>query len=93
MRIDLLSNATSQIANERCPKQVLGSPHAQASEPMEDTATLSTDSVSISALADRAMQTPEIRQDRVDALRQAISAGDYKIDPLQIAGSILSEKA
>ena len=93
MRIDLFSNATNQIVSEQSPKKVTGTAHGRDSRSIEDLATLSTDTVSISALAARTMQAPEIRQDKVDALRQAISTRDYKIDPLQIAGSILSEKA
>jgi len=93
MRIDLNSNAANQIASEQSPKQVSGAKREHDAGHVESTATLSTDSVSISSLTAQAMQTPEVRQDKVDALRQAISTGNYKLDPLQIAGSILSEKA
>lgn len=93
MRIDLNNVAANQIANEPSPKQISGAKRGPDAGHVEDTATLSTDSVSIRSLAAQAMQTPEIRQDKVEALRQAISTGNYKIDPMQIAGSILSEKA
>ena len=93
MRIELNNAAANQIANESTPKQISGDKLRHDAGQVEDTATLSTDSVSISSLTTQAMQTPEIRQDKVDALRQAISSGNYKLDPAQIAGSILSEKA
>ena len=93
MRIELNNAAANQIANESTPKQISGDKIRHAAGQVEDTATLSSDSVSISSLTTQAMQTPEIRQDKVDALRQAISSGNYKLDPEQIAGSILSEKA
>ena len=95
MRIELNNTAANQIANESTPKQVSGAKHGHdaGQVQVEDTATLSTDSVSIRSLTTQAMQTPEIRPDKVDALQQAISSGNYKLDPMQIAGSILSEKA
>jgi flagellar biosynthesis anti-sigma factor FlgM len=53
----------------------------------EDTATLSGDSVT--ALAARALTAGEIRQDKVEALRQAIQNGDYRIEPPKIAEAMI----
>ena len=47
----------------------------------------------VSSLTARAMETPEIRQERVEALRQAISNGSYQLDPQQIADAMLNEAA
>src|ERR1700691_5942142 len=59
--------------------------------PEEDNVTLSTDTSSIAALTTKAMTSPEIRQDKVDALRQAIANGDYKVDPGQIAKAMIAD--
>jgi flagellar biosynthesis anti-sigma factor FlgM len=39
------------------------------------------------------MSSPEIRQDKVDSLTQAVSSGQYQLDPGKIAASMLDEHA
>ena len=36
-------------------------------------------------------QMPEIRTDKVEALRKAIQGGSYQVDSLKVAGKILEE--
>ena len=55
----------------------------------EDRATLSGDSVA--ALAARALASGEIRQDKVEALRQAIENGEYRIEPSLIAEAMIRQ--
>ncbi len=55
----------------------------------EDRATLSGDRVDVAALTAKALASSEIRQDKVDALRQAIENGDYRIEPSQIATALI----
>lgn len=54
-----------------------------------------TDKVEISEKAKELMaaisQMPEIREDKIKALKEAIEAGNYNIDPKKIAGKILEE--
>jgi hypothetical protein len=33
---------------------------------------------------------PEVRQERVSVLRQAVQSGDYRPDPEQVAGALFS---
>jgi flagellar biosynthesis anti-sigma factor FlgM len=33
---------------------------------------------------------PEVREKRVQSLRQAIHTGEYQVDPLKIAGALFS---
>jgi flagellar biosynthesis anti-sigma factor FlgM len=40
-----------------------------------------------------AMNSPEIREDKVDSLTQAISSGQYELDPGKIAASMVDEHA
>jgi flagellar biosynthesis anti-sigma factor FlgM len=49
------------------------------------------DAASLSALATRALQTPEIRQDRVDSLRQSIASGQYRFDAKASAEAMLNQ--
>ena len=55
----------------------------------EDRATLSGDSAT--ALAAKALAVGEIRQDKVEALRQAIENGEYRIEPSRIAEAMIRQ--
>jgi negative regulator of flagellin synthesis FlgM len=92
MRIDGF-NAATQIATEQ-NAQV--SSHVSARSGLQDSddrTTLSVDSASISSLATKALESPSLRQDKIDSLRQAITSGQYKLDPSKIAGSMIDEEA
>jgi flagellar biosynthesis anti-sigma factor FlgM len=39
------------------------------------------------------MSLPDIRQDKVASLRQAVTSGTYQLDPKKIAASMLDEQA
>lgn len=94
MRIDLMNSAASQLANEPAAQSVNGqnavAPEIQANE---DRTTLTSDQASVSSLVGTAMQSPEIRQDKVAALQHAISNGQYQLDPGKIAASMIDEHA
>ena len=45
------------------------------------------------ALEGRLQAVPEVRQQRVEALRNAISAGTFRISPQRIADAMLAESA
>ena len=70
-------------------------PSAAASTEVQlgnDEARLS-DSAQIQAIAVKVMQLHELRSERVQALRQAISSGRFQPEPVQIAGAMLTEAA
>lgn len=54
-----------------------------------DSDSFSSDTVSLSSLASLALQTPEVRQDTVDRLRQQVSSGTYQLAPQSIAEAML----
>ncbi len=56
----------------------------------EDQAQLSGAHLQVQALAAQASQLPEVRQERVSALRQAVESGNYSPSPEQVAGALLS---
>ena len=72
-----------------------GSPAQQSrSAPVnsnQDQAQLSVDNGTIQRLKANLSQVPEIRQDRVDALRQAVSSGTYQISDQQLSDAIGSD--
>ncbi len=55
----------------------------------EDQAQLSGAHVQVQALAAQALQLPEVRAERVQALRQAVQSGQYHPGPEQVAGAML----
>jgi flagellar biosynthesis anti-sigma factor FlgM len=97
MRIDLTQSAASQISNEPNTKNVSARPILTTTIGDEgDRTTLtsvSSDSTSVSSLIGKAMNSPEIREDKVANLKQAIANGQYTLDPSAIASSMIDEQA
>jgi negative regulator of flagellin synthesis FlgM len=87
MRIDLTNISLHGV--EREDKTRRAGSKAPSTPNVEDKASLSVDSLSVSALEAQAMNAPEIRQDKVEALRQSIQNGEYKVEPEKIARAIL----
>ena len=94
MRIDLTQAAANQIATEATAKQV-SAKNASASGLAvgEDRTTFTSDTQSLSSLVSTAMNSPEIRQDKVDSLKESVSNGTYQLDPGKIAASMIDEHA
>jgi len=94
MRIDLTHASATQIASEATPKQINAENVAASGQgDAGDRTTLTSTQQSVSELVSKAMSSPEIRQDRVDSLKQAIGNGSYALDPEQIAASMIDEHA
>lgn len=94
MRIDPFNSAASQASTEVSSAQGAAQNASKAGQASrEDRATLTSDSTSLSSLVSTAMSSPEVRQDTVDSLRQAVSSGTYELDPAKTAASILDEQA
>ena len=92
MRVDLNRTAAGQIANDQTPAtKRVGSSGSEPVSAAEDKATLTSDSVSVRALASKALENPEVRQERVDGLREQIQTRQYKIDHGKIADAIAEE--
>ncbi len=94
MRIDGFNSAASDLAGGVGSAQSGAANSASAgTSSAEDRATLSSDSASIGTLASQALKSPEVRQDKVDSLRLAVTSGQYEVDPEKIASSIVNEYA
>ena len=57
----------------------------------QDQTRLSVDSAAVQQLKTRLSQVPEVRQDRVDALRQAVGSGNYQVSDQQLGDAIGSD--
>lgn len=94
MRIDLSNIAASQLASEVNSKPTTAQiPAKSGGINEEDRATLTSDSTSVGSLVSTALSSPEVRQGKVDSLRQAINNGQYAIDPVSVAVSMVGEPA
>ncbi len=89
MRIDLTNIRFQGL--ERDDKTRKAGSKAASAPSVEDKASLSTDALSVSALEAQAMNTPPVRQDKVEALRQSIQNGDYRVEADKIAHAILEQ--
>ena len=94
MRIDLYNSIAAQIASESTsPKVNSGNVQSAGSPDHEDRTTLTSGASSVQALVSEAMNNRPIRHEKVAALQQAISSGQYKLDPAAIAGAMIDEHA
>ena len=87
MRID--SNFPLQRGTETEKSNKSSSAGKFRSSQVDDKSALGEDSVSLSSLASKALESPEVRQDKVDNLRQAIANGTYSVDPKQTADAMI----
>lgn len=87
MRIDLNSISLNNVEREEKSKKASGKQSGPTN--IEDKATLSSEALDISSLKAQVHATPEVRHDKVEALRQQVQNGQYKVDADQIAKAIL----
>ncbi len=91
MRIGLNTPDQQSISAEQAKKPSTAAPNQSEPSPAVDKTALAQDRVTLSALATQVLGQPEVRQDRVDSLRQSIKSGQYKLDPHEIADAILRQ--
>jgi flagellar biosynthesis anti-sigma factor FlgM len=93
MRIDSNHGLQPLPENERSTTSQANAAGASAlgnSAVGEDQAQLSGAHVQVAALTAQASQLPEVRQQRVQALRQAIQSGSYHASPQQVAAAVFA---
>jgi len=93
MRIDLNHGPQSSIETNRSGTQSTGAAASSSANRVvsgEDQAELSGAHAQVQALVAQASQLPEIRQERVHALRQAVQSGHYQPSPEQVAGAMFA---
>ncbi len=93
MMIDRVGTAATGIAGEGNARQVNNK--GDSSRPGNEAvrATLSSDTVSLSSLVERAMQSTATRQEKVEAVRASLQDGSYQIDTNAIATAMLGNQA
>ena len=86
MRIDL--NPANAISASELEKG--NAPHISSTAEPQGESEISLSDGSVGALA-VALNAPETRTQKVDALRSQIEAGTYQVSPGQIAASVLEQ--
>jgi len=91
MRIDSNQPVSSQLSTERTSRN--SGKAGSAAGASAEGATFSPDPSGVTSLEAQVMATPEIRSDRVAALRESIRNGSYQVDAGSIADAILRESS
>jgi len=92
MKVDFNSLEASQLPPERDAKQVSNQNLAVIPSATVDRTTFHSDSTSVQALTSQALNSPEVRQARVDALTEAVKSGGYQMDSTKTAGAIIESE-
>ena len=92
MRVDASLSFPENLPNQKVGRSNNPAvPNPAASVTSQDQAQLSVDSVNIQQLKVRLASVPEIRQERVDSLRQSISTGSYNVPDHQLSDAVASD--
>src|SRR5690242_20073189 len=92
MRIDLNARTPETVQSVKTGKSGSGTASSSSnSVAREDQAKLTLDRDNVRSLEAQVMNAPEIREQRVEALRRQIDSGNYHPNPEQIADAIWSE--
>jgi flagellar biosynthesis anti-sigma factor FlgM len=89
MKVDLNSLAASQIALNVGAKQVSNGSLTSTQATTEDRISFNSNGLSVQSLTSQALNSPSIRQDKVDTLRQSVTSGAYKPDASSTAGAMI----
>ena len=96
MRIDLNPTAQPFTENNRgSAAGTVGAGSSAASKPTGglgggDQAEVSGAHLQVQALVAQASRLPEVREERVQALRQAVQRGHYQSSPEEVAGAVFT---
>ena len=88
-------NSLKPHQTQRADSVRAGNPSEPKSTPMEpskDSIELSSQSLSVAQLVDQAKSLPDVRSERVEALRQLVESGNYDVSSQQIAEAILRDE-
>jgi negative regulator of flagellin synthesis FlgM len=88
---NLSTNNTAQVTQQKQLQQQSTQPNSVNSQlkvSPQDSVSLTPQAQQLSELQKKAADAPVVNQKKIDELKKAISAGDYKIDPEKLAASI-----
>jgi len=92
MKIDVNSPTVSLLSVDAGAKKVSTGGVTSTQSATQDRTTFHSDKLSVQSLTSQAMNSPEIRQDKVDALRQSVKSGEYQVSSTKTADAIVNSK-
>lgn len=92
MKIDLNNSATQLNQNDWSAHKAAQSSGLAPQTGAEDRVTLTSAQDTVGSLTAQALNTPQVRQGKVDSLRQAIGNGSYQLDSAKIAAAIPADE-
>jgi len=88
-----LSNIFPQIKTDKAPvkkpKEASPTVSSQQAPAPTDKVELSSGSVDVQRMHEIIQDTPEVRTEKVQALKERISKGEYTVDPYKVADKML----
>jgi negative regulator of flagellin synthesis FlgM len=94
MKVDLNGSTAPPALETGVKASGTGSaaPALQADKSLaQDRTTFQSSAQTVSSLTKQAMSTPEVRQDKIDALRQAMDSGTFKFDANKAAEAMIKD--
>ena len=86
-----ISDFIPQIKTENKVQKAKDKPMSETSAPTigTDSVALSANSIDVLKIKMIIQDTPSVRMDRVQALKQQIERGEYQVDPYRVADKML----
>lgn len=92
MKIEVNSPTVSTLPVDSGAKKVSSGSVSGTQTVTQDRTTFHSNALSVQSLTSQAMNTPEVRQGTVDALRQSVKSGEYQADASKTADAIVNSK-
>ena len=87
-----ISDFVPQIKTDNKVQKTKANPTAESSTTQAapgDSVQLSSSSVDVQKMKSIIQETPSVRMDKVQALKQQIESGEYQVDPYRVADKML----
>ncbi len=88
MKIEGVNPTLTQSPTESVTARAPSGGQANTQSVAQDRTSFHSDSTSVQALVSQALKFPQVRQDRVDALRDSVRGDEYQIDSNRLAAAI-----
>lgn len=88
MNVEGVSSASTQLQSESVTPKTTSPKPSSIRAVSEDRTTLQSGSSSVQSLAAAALQSPQIRQDQVNALSESVRGNQYQVDANELAAAI-----
>jgi negative regulator of flagellin synthesis FlgM len=85
MQINLNHVSSNEIDLEKSSTDKASQQSSLVNTTVADRTSLKNDSATVNSLKQQALAAPDVRQDKVDSLKQQIQSGQYNANPAETA--------